>query len=308
MTPADLLVAIAGHGLHPSQRPVAARPLGAEAWDELLTALGRELVLSLALHAADCGAFPVTTAQREDLTDRLALAQERRSEADRCLDEVVAALDRQGIETCLLHGPATAALDYEEPGLRLYDTLHLLVPPTQQEEAVTALVERGILRPNGAKRRRRKQSALMHPSRDGIRVVVYASLAPKNFGAPVEADDLFSNRVTFTPRSVTFSALGREERLIAACVHARLNEYRNDLLAKRDVVQLVLREDLSVRKVERQASSWRLEPVVAEAVRSAWETFGVSDVVPISAWSRSYRPDGRDRRRLAVYPLPSFGA
>ena len=92
MTPDDLLIAIAGHGLHPSQLPVTARPLATEAWQELLAALNRELVLGLALHAADCGALPVTTAQREDLTDRLALAQDRRSAADRCLDEVVAAL------------------------------------------------------------------------------------------------------------------------------------------------------------------------------------------------------------------------
>lgn len=307
MTPADLLVRIAGHGLYPSARRMMERPLESESWQELLASLQRGLLFGLALHAADSGALPVTTEQHDYLTEDLVAAQERRSSADRCLDEVVAVLDRQGIETCVLHGAANAALDYEQPALRLYDTVHLLVPPTQRDEAIRALAEQGILRPGGVQRRPRRQTAQMYFSREGVRLVVYTSLTPKNFGAAVEAGDLFPGRVTLTPRSVKLTALPREERLIAACVHARLNVYRKDLLAQRDVVQLVLRENLSVGKVERLASSWRLEAVLAEAVRRGWETFRVPDVVPISAWSRSYQPYKRDRRRLAAHPLPSFG-
>jgi len=307
MTPAELLVAIAGHGLHPSPLPINEQPLGPAVWQELLGGLRRELLLGLALNAADSGALTITTVQRKELSECLALAQDRRSKADRCLDEVIAALHRQGIETCLIHDAATAALDYDQPDLRLYDTLHLLVPPGRREEAVTTLMEQGIVDANDAKRRAKRQTSTAFASPEGIRVVLSTSLTPKNVGATVEADDLIPSRVTFTPRSVAITAPGREERLIAASVHARLNEHRKDLFAQRDLVQLVLREDLSVRRVERRASSWRLEAVVAEAVRAAWEVFRVPDIVPISAWSRSYQPYRRDRRRLAAYPLPSFG-
>ena len=308
MTPADLLVSIAGYGLHPSSLPIINRPLGKEIWQGLLAALTGELVLGLAVQAADSGALPVTGEQHEELSEHLEVAHERRSAADRCLDEVVGALDQKGIQTCLMHGAASAALDYRQRDLRLYDTLHLLVGPDQREEAVSVLVEQGILRPDAAKRRLRRQSVTSYYSRDGVRVVLYTALAPKRVGAQVEAGDLFHDRVAFTPRTVTISALGREERLIAACVHARLNVFRKDLLAQRDVVQLVLREDVSVRKIERQASSWRLEAVLADAVRSAWEMFRVPDVVPISAWSRSFQPDPRARRRLAAHPLPGLEA
>jgi len=116
MTPDDLLIAIAGHGLHPSPASRHRASVGDGSLAGAASGAQPRAGARLALHAVDCGALPVTTAQREDLTDRLALAQDRRSEADRCLDEVVAALDRQGIETCLLHGAATAALDYDEPG------------------------------------------------------------------------------------------------------------------------------------------------------------------------------------------------
>ncbi len=307
MTPSELLVAIAGNGLYPSTRPIAERPLESESWQDLLGSLRRGLLFGLALHAADSGVLPVTREQHDDLTADLARAQERRSAADRCLDEVVAVLDGHGVETCVAHGAANAVLDYDQPGLRLYDTLHLLVAPTQLEEAVAALVDGGVLRTDGAQRRPRRRTALMYLSRDGVNVVFYTSLTPKHVGAAVEAGDLFPGRVSFTPRSVTLHALPREERLIASCVHARLNVFRKDLLAQRDVVQLVLRENLSMRKVERLASTWRVEAVLAESVRRAWETFGVPDVVPISTWSESYQPYKRDRRRLAAHPLPSFG-
>jgi hypothetical protein len=308
VTPFELLVGIAGHGLSPSPRAIAEDPVGAESWHELSGSLGRGLLLGLALDAADSGALPVTRAQRDDLNENFALAQDRRSAADRCLDEVVAALEEEGIETCVMHGAANAALDYDQQGLRLYDTLHLLVTPGQREEAVRALAERDIVRCDVARRRPRRQTALPCRSRDGVRVVLYTSLAPKNFRAAVEAGELFTSRVTFAPRSVTLNALAGEERLLAACIHARLNVYRRDLLAQRDLVQLVLRENLSVRKVERLASSWRVEAVLAEAVRRAWQIFRVPDVVPISVWSSSYQPFKRDRRRLAAHPLPSFGA
>ncbi len=307
MTPAELLAAIAGNGLYPTARHFIERPLGSESWHELLGSLRRGLLFGLALQAADGGALSISKEQRVELSEELGVAQERRSAADRCLDEAVAELDRHGFETCVLHGAANAALDYHQSGIRLYDTIHLLVAPTQREEAVRALVERGILRSDGAQRGSRRRTAFAYLSNDGVRVMVYTSLAPRHFGAAVEAGVLFPNRITFTPRSVTLSALAGEERLIAACVHARLNSFRKDLLAQRDVVQLVLRENLSVRKVERLASSWRLEAVLAESVRRAWETFRVPDVVPISAWSQSYQPYGRDRRRLAAHPLASFG-
>ena len=208
MTPAELLVGIAGHGLYPSTHPIAEHPVGLESWRPLMDSLSRGLLLGLALQAADSGAFPVTREQRDDLSESFALAQDRRSAADQCLDEVVAVLDGKGIESCVMHGAANAALDYEQQSLRLYDTLHLLVTPAQREEAVAALTERDILRCDAARRRPRRQTALPCRSRDGIRVVVYTSLAPRKFKGVVEAGDLFPGRVTFAPRKVTLERVG----------------------------------------------------------------------------------------------------
>ncbi len=101
------------------------------------------------------------------------------------------------------------------------------------------------------------------------------------------------------------SALGTEERMIAACIHARFDRSISNLLVQRDVVQLVLRDELSMRRVERLRGEWRVEAILADAVRRAWETFSVPDVVPVSAWSGFYQPYRRDQRKLEAHPLPA---
>ena len=307
MTLPEVLLSVARFGLYPTAGQVTQRPLEGEKWQWLVARMSRGLLTALAVDAADAGALPLTSEQREDLVDRLEAAKADRSAADRCLDSIVTALEPEGIESCVLHGAATAALDYSCPGVRLYDAVHLLVTSGQREQAVSALLECGILRADHTSARgKRRRVPRTYLSSEDVRVVVHTSLTPRDFGAPVEARDIFSSRVTFTPRAVPLRALAPEERLVAACVHARLDDARRDLLAQRDVVQLVLRQKISVRKVQRLASSWRMEAVVAEAVRRAWDTFRVPDVVPLSTWSRSYRPAGRDRRRLAAHPLPSL--
>ena len=279
-----------------------------ESWQWFVNQLSSGRLLALAHDATIRGALVVTSEQEAELSARLVAATERRSAADRCLDEVVGELERQGIATCVLHGAATAALDYDQPSLRLYDSVHLLMSAVQRKRGISALVEQGMLHAVPTPlwpRRRRTQS---YVSNNGVSVMAHTSIAPRDFGASDEASDrLLSHAVTFTPRAVALRALAAEERLIAACIHARLNEAGRNLIAQRDVVQLVLRDEVSVRKVERLAAAWRLEAVLAEAVRRAWETFKVPDVVPISAWSRSYQPYRRDRRRLAARPIPDFG-
>jgi Uncharacterised nucleotidyltransferase len=300
---ADLLVAIAGYGLYPSTRQFADAPLDFDDWTDLLAQLDRGLLLRFAESAADAGALPVTETQRKDLRAHTKGAEGRRDAAGECIDEVVSALDRQSIESCIIRGAATSAFDYEPSALRLYESVHVLVPPEHEEAAESLLEEQGILLPGEQRSWSRRRRLVSHTSRNGVPVRIHSSFAPKGIGGTVPVRDLFANRVRFTPRRVRLGALGSEERLLAACVQARLDP-PGHLLAQRDVVQLTLNEELSLRRVESLASAWRLEAVLAEAVNIAWTTFSVPDVVPISAWSRAYRPHRRDRRRLEAHPSP----
>ncbi len=300
----DLLVAIAGFGLYPSTLQFADAALEPQDWAELLGVLDRGLLLAFAESAADAGRLPVTEAQRKDLRRHTAEAERRRDAAGLCIDEIVATLDHRSIESCVIRGAATCAFDYEPPALRLYEAVHVLVLPEHEDAAETILEEQGILRPEERRPWSRRRRLVTHTSRNGVPVRIHSAFAPKGIGGPVAVRDLFASRVRFTPRGVRLAALGSEERLLAACVQARVDP-PGHLLAQRDVVQLTLREDLSLRRVESLASAWRLEAVLADAVNIAWDTFSVPDVVPISAWSRAYRPRGRDRRRLESHALPT---
>lgn len=307
MTREELLLAIARYGLHPPAHPLMEQPLSGKAWRGLATQLERDLLLAVALDAAAHGVLPFTSEQRDDLSGRLTAAAARRSAADRCLDEAVAILDQHDIASCVLHDAANAELDYDEPALRLYDSVHLLLAPSLRKRGVAALMEHGVLRPDPDGTRHKKRQPRAYLSSDGVNVLVYTSIVPKEFGASVEFNDLISHRVAYRPRAVTFRALAAEERLIAAAIRSRLDAVRRTVLAERDLVRLVLREGLSVGRVERLAVAWRLEAVLAEAVRRAWEYLRIPDVVPISTWSSSYQPHRRDRRRLAAHPAPGLG-
>jgi hypothetical protein len=204
----------------------------------------------------------------------------------------------------VLQGAANAALDYHVPGVRLYDSVHVLVAPAHLAGALAALREEAGLQELPEQPRSGRRRGVWLVAANGVRVELHRTLAAGSFGGAVEVRDLLANRVWFSTGDIKLSALGAEARLVAASLRARLDGNPPHLLALRDVVQLVLRDDLSLREVERWAVAWRVEAVLADAVRRAWQIFGVPDVVPISAWSRAYRPDRRDLRRLATYTSP----
>ena len=302
---ADILVAIAGHGLKPSLQRLIEKPLGPKDWNSLLTWLEKCKLSTFAAAASEAGTLPVTGEQSEDLRQATARASGRCDSARESLEEIVTALDSQSVDSCVLHDAATSVLDYPSSPRRLFDSIDILVAPADHQDALTHLAEEGLLHVAAVPARSRRRREATHAAANGVAVGIHTALTPGRFGRPIEARDPFARRLRFCLNGVPMSAPGNEERLIMSCIHARLQRTECHLLAQRDVVQLVLRDDLSLREVERLASSWRVEAVLADAVRRAWETFSVADVVPISAWSSSYRPHRRDRRKLAAHPVPS---
>ena len=309
MTLTEILVGIAGDGLSPSLRPLLEQPLDPESWQAFIAKLDQLMLSTFALAACQQGTLAVTESQFEELRTRATEATGRCRTAAESLEEIVTTLDRHGLDACVLHGAATSALDYPETHLRLYESVHILVDHTQHDQAVDVLRAAGVLRPPGVHSRARRRRDVWHRTSSGVEVGLYRAITPGRFGGAIESSDLLANRVWFTPRTspdgAALSALGTEERMIAACIHARFDRSISNLLVQRDVVQLVLRDELSMRRVERLRGEWRVEAILADAVRRAWETFSVPDVVPVSAWSGFYQPYRRDQRKLEAHPLPA---
>jgi len=309
VTLSEILVWIAGHGLNPSLRPLLEQPLDGESWDAFVPKLDQLMLSTFAMAACEAGTLAVTETQFEDLRSRATEATRRCLTASQALEDIITTLDRHALTSCVLHGAATSALDYPPTHLRLYESLHILVDHAQHDEAVDVLRAEGVIRPASAHARNRRRRDVWHRTTSGVDVGLYRAVTPGRFGGAIDSKDLFSNRVWFAPRTKpqggALPALGMEERMIIACIHARFDRSISNLLVQRDVVQLVLRDDLAMRKVERLRTEWGVEAVVADAVRRAWETFSVPDVVPISAWSGFYRPYRRDQRKLEAHPLPA---
>jgi len=304
VTARKLLVAIAGHGLNPSLRSFVEEPVDSGAWQDLAVELEAQKLTALALAAVEAGLLPLTEEQGEDLRHRNTRAVALRDAAVECLSEIIDILNHQAIDSCVLHGAATSELDYHDANLRLYGSAEVLVPSAQHDDAVAVLQEKGVLQLATRVPRTRRRRNVNFRGANGVPVGLQFTIIPGRFGGAIQTRDLLASRVWFSPRGVRLGALGAEERLLSASVHARLDASSDDLLAQRDVVQLVLRDDLELRRVERLASSWRVEAVLAHVVQRAWDTFAVPDVVPISAWSRSYQPHRRDRWRLASKTPP----
>lgn len=302
--PGQVLAGVAGHGLHPSSRSFLGKPLDRHTWRLVAKEIDRQLLAGIALAAVGSGVFAVTDEQHGELEQLALSGSERRERAARCLVDTVSALEEEAIETRVLQGAASAALDYESPSLRLYESVHLLVTPARLADAIAVLERKGLVRKAGHRSRPASRPGIYLFSASGIKVEVHRSLAVGTFGAPVVPTGLFLGQRCFSIGGKNLSALEDEARFVAACMHARLDSTPHHLLALRDVVQLVLSDNLSLAKVERLAATWRVEPVLADAVRRAWTIFDVPDVVPISVWTRSYRPSRRDLRRLAAYPSP----
>jgi hypothetical protein len=293
---------VAGHGLSPSLQRLIDRPLVDSAWEPFVNDLDRAMLSTFALEASRTGALPVTEEQAEDLRLRAAAATGRAEDLLRSLGDIVDALDALAVSTRVLHGAATSALDYPLPVRRLFQVGYVLVAPELHAEAVARLESAGVVRRADEVSRRSRRAPGWHLTPSGTPVAVIKELSFGPFGASVDVDELFLSRVPMGRGNM--QALGAEERLIVACAHARFDRAISNLLVQRDVVQLVLRLNLSLQKLERLAVSWRVEAVLADVVRRAWETFAVPDAVPISEWSRSYRPRRRVRQILAAHPLP----
>ena len=140
------------------------------------------LLFGLALHAADSGVLPVTREQHDDLTADLRTGRAASfSAADRCLDELVALLDatrardlrhaRRGERRARLRPARPSPLRHAASACRRR---------RNEKRPSRRLVDGGILRGDGGRRRPRRRTALMFLSTEGVNVVFYTSLAPKH--------------------------------------------------------------------------------------------------------------------------------
>lgn len=231
---------------------------------------------------------------------------------------VASSLDELGIDYAVLKGCATAHLDYHEPSERQFGDVDLLVAPTSLPAAVEALTAGGWGQPYSLPRSHDQFAHAITLRRRGIiEIDLHQRIAHRAIGLLVPTAELLAASVSYTIAGRRLRALGQDDRLIHASVHAvtsrgpyrRLSSVADVLLLSHHTLQ---GSHGGPGAVLDRAERWGVRPLVELAVEDAHDLakLGIPDQwaeamnAPVKkrVWllAHAYRSD---RRRPVVEEL-----
>ncbi len=284
------------------ERADVALPIGVE-WEDLWADARDERAVAVFAQGLHEGRVHGTEAQRATIVQAHEDAMRSCLRLERAALDAIDDLDAAGIETRLLKGAATARLDYPDPSWRSFGDVDLLVRSRDYDAAVERFRSRGGRRRSqeprpGFDRRFGKGVCLIRA--DGVQIDLHRTLASGPFGLTVELDALFDSSEPVTIGDRTVRALDRELRFVHACFHAVLGDFPPRLTSLRDVAQLIGTDAIDLDRARELAYRWRAGVVVADAVATAWSTFGLRRTAAVD-WAFSYVPSRYERTALAAY-------
>lgn len=296
--------AVAAHGLAGTLVKFPDEPLDDTVWTSLLRYCTHQRVPGYLLEAALDGALPTTPRQLDEAREAHLGSMWTVLLIERTLLKIADQLAAADVEFRVLKGSACASLDYPDPSLRSFGDVDLLVQPDSFDAAVKALLAAGHRRRFAEPRPgfdRRFSKGASFVTDDGFEVDLHRTFVMGPFGLRVDLDDLWRASTPFEVGGRKLQAIGHEQRFMHACFHAALGQSEPRLVPQRDVAEMLLFGSLDMARVHELMARWKAEPVVARAVRLAWDTLQLADVVSLSVWARRYQPDEREQRALAVY-------
>jgi hypothetical protein len=274
-------------------------PTGTEPTADL-AAIDRERLTGLAVAALRAGRLCLSPDETAHLADDDERWQIHALRLEALLLDVAARFDAAGIDYLVLKGPALAHTIYPDAALRPFGDLDLLVPARSLYAARDLLV-RDLdaapvlpeLRPGFDAR-----FAKDLPVRVGrVEIDLHRSIAAGPFGLRLPVVELFDHSTTFELGGAELATLDLTATFVQVCCNAALGDVPARLLSLRDVAQVALSPGFAFEPALELARRWRLEPVVAHAVRLAWDAFALPGDA-VRAWADTYEPSAHDRRLL----------
>jgi hypothetical protein len=148
-----------------------------------------------------------------------------------------------GIEFLAYKGPALAQLLYGNPAMRQFGDLDLLVRPQDVVPAQAALIELGY-RPRLRLSPRQEQSYFRSAceyvfefNTDPHLLELHWQIVPRFYSINFDMQAIFSRSQKITLDNLTVRTLGREDLMLALCVHAAKHEW-SQLAMLRDIFAL----------------------------------------------------------------------
>lgn len=278
-------------------------PSDAREWSDTLAAIRFERINGLAVEAAAAGALDLTDEQVDAL---LALHRDGMTwclKAEQKLLRLADAFEAEGIGYAVLKGPALAHTVYEEPCLRPFGDLDLLVRSRDYDRAAALLGRLGHVRRRpeprpGWEARFGKASVHIDPD-DGIEVDLHRTLVLGPFGQWIDGGELMDHRATFPLGGREVSRLDDTGMLLNVALHAALGWADPRLMPLRDTAELDARGDVDLDRLAAWTERWHLVAPLTQA----------SNLLEVRLGRRAGRslrllPDlasRGDRRRLSAY-------
>jgi hypothetical protein len=294
---------IAGWGL-PGREGPGSMDLDDGEWASLLGRIGVERVSGLAVEAAAAGGLRLTDEQAGQLFGvhqhwmTWCLRVEKKLLA---LDDVFREAE---LSYAVLKGPSIAHTMYEEPCLRPFGDLDLLVRSRDYERACALLERTGHTRRRPEPRehfevRFGKGSLHKHPD-DGIEVDLHRTLVLGPFGLWMEPERLLDRAVPFSLGGRQLLRLDDAGMFVNVAVHAALGWEVPRLSPLRDMAELARRGEIDERVLEDWAERWHIGAVLRHAAHELERKLHVDisgRLGPVEHWPIS----SRERRLLRAY-------
>lgn len=226
---------------------------------------------------------------------------------ERALVEVTEVLERAGVRSVVLKGPALARCAYPDPSWRPFRDLDLLVRTPDWRLTCGLLQGLGFRRclpepRHGFDERFAKAATFEGP--DGLQVDLHRTLAEGPFGLWIDAEALHERTIALALGDRAVQRLDDARLALHAFVHASLGSVPPRLLALRDVQQLATLSSVDWEVVAEDARRWRLAAVVLHAWREATRILVVMPPPPILHELQETR---LERRALARYTTDRRG-
>jgi hypothetical protein len=300
----DTLVAVAAYGLPGAQVNFRSEPLDHSSWTNLIQQVRSQRLIGLLAAAVYTGDLAVTDEQRAEVVEDHVGAMSLVLTLEHALLLTQDLLETAGIPCLVLKGSAVAHLDYEDPCLRQFGDVDVMVPSLRFDDAIHVLTKAGYERrfpaPHaGFDRRFGKGATLLTP--DGHELDLHRTFVMGPLGLTVDLDDVWSESTSFVVGGRLLRALSPEARLLNACYHALLGNRPSRLLPHRDVAEMLLLGSYDESCLRSLATRWQANAVLAQAISSTWQTLHLADVTALSTWAARYRADAREHRLISVY-------
>lgn len=258
-----------GERLHLSPEPEVWARLFHNLLGERLTGLAAAMVTQGFLELDDQQINLLTKFHRDSMAHALKIEQE--------LLRADTALKEAGVDFVVLKGVALAHTLYDDPSMRPYGDVDLLVHTLDWRRACGALDAIGYRRCTPEPRRgfdERFGKAARHLGPRGHEIDLHRTLVVGPFGLWIDSEELLGRRITFRLGGRTLHRLDDSAMFINQCVHAALGQQSPRLMSIRDVAQVAVEGNVDWDLVDRWRRRWHLTAVVRHALRLARDDLG----------------------------------